>query len=96
MIEEHRAPLGHLARGLVESEELDRLEIAAALGEPRPRARALPQPGPRPEPALRPQQVTTQPASTARRPLRRIAPALAAALAAFAARADRDRSAPIA
>jgi cell division protease FtsH len=54
MIEEHRAQLDRLAGALVASEELDRLEIAAALSESRPRRTARPEPGPRPEPALRP------------------------------------------
>jgi cell division protease FtsH len=84
MVEEHRRQLDRLARGLVESEELDRLEIVAALDDARPPARL----GPQHESALRPRR-TAAPAVTARRSIRRrVAPALAA-LMAFAARAGR-------
>jgi cell division protease FtsH len=97
MIEQHRAQLDRLAGALLEAEELDRLEIAAALGKPRPRVPAPGHSGPRPEPALRSRKPTTRHAARARRPLRRrVAPVLAALLPAWARRADRDRRAPTA
>ena len=78
MIEEHRTQLDRLACALVASEELDRLEIAAALGESRPRRTARPEPGPRPEPALRPHAGSVrQPATSVRPRRRRLAPVLA-------------------
>jgi cell division protease FtsH len=97
MIDEHREQLDRLAHALLASEELDRLEIAAALGEPRPGRRSRPEAGPRPEPALRPRNATAPAATRSRHPLRRrLAPALAAAAAAFGTRDGRDRGAPIA
>jgi cell division protease FtsH len=96
MVEEHRRPLDRLAQALLASEELDRLEIAAVLGEPpRPRP-ALPPAGPRPEPALR--GAAERPAphpATPRRVRRRLAPALAAVRTALGGRADRRGGAPI-
>jgi cell division protease FtsH len=86
-IVEHRALLDRLAGALVASEELDRLEIAAALGEPTPRRHTPPAPGPRPEPALRPERAKTPSPAAPRRP--RLAPVLAA----FTRRADRRASA---
>jgi cell division protease FtsH len=97
MLEEHREQLDRLAGALLASEELDRLEIAAALGEPPPRRPARPPAGPRPEPALRPEgQTAPHPAASRRQFRRRLAPALAAALTAFTARSDRARRAPVA
>jgi Peptidase family M41 len=96
MVEEHRRPLERLARALLASEELDRLEIAAALGEP-PQARpALPPAGPRPEPALRRAGERSAPhPATPRRVRRRLAPALAAVRTVLGGRADRRPGAPI-
>jgi cell division protease FtsH len=97
MIEEHRAQLDRLAGGLVASEELDRLEIAAALGESRPRRAAPPEAGPRPEPALRPQaRSIRQPATSVRPRRRRLAPVLAGIVTLFVGRANRDRRAGVA
>jgi cell division protease FtsH len=95
LIDAHRAQLDRLARTLLASEELDRLEIATALGEPRPQPRVPPEPGPRLEPALRPHKVAPShvPASPRRR-RRRLVPLLAGALASFRVRAARDRRAP--
>ena len=87
LIEEHRAQLERLAAALMASEDLDRLEIAASLGEARPRRLPRPHPGPRPEPALRPPAPTARHGERSRRPLgRRFAPALPTALTAFIAR----------
>jgi len=87
IVEEHRAQHQRLSRSLLEAEELDRLEIAAALGDPRPRALAHPKPAPRQEPALHPGKAAAQHVPGARRPLRRrLAPALAALLTASRAR----------
>jgi hypothetical protein len=95
LIEEHRPELDRLARALITSEDLDRLEIAAALGEPRPGRRARPQPGPRPEPALRREMPAAPHPTAPRRTLRpRLAPVLPDAVVAFIARAGRDRDAP--
>jgi cell division protease FtsH len=95
LVEEHRTQLERLARALIASEDLDRLEIAAALGEARPRQRTRPHPGPRPAPALRQHAPATRRPARQRRPLApRLAPALPAALAAFIGRADRTRRAP--
>ena len=96
MIEEHRTQLDRLACALVASEELDRLEIAAALGESRPRRTARPEPGPRPEPALRPHAGSVrQPATSVRRRRRRLAPVLAGIVTWFVGRAKRDRRAGV-
>ena len=96
MIEEHRAQLDRLAAALVASEELGRLEIAAALGEPRPRRTARPEPGPRPEPALRPHAGSVRPRATSVRPRRRrLAPVVADIVTWFVGRARRDRRAGV-
>ena len=94
LIDAHRAQLDRLARTLLASEELDRLEIATALGEPRPQPPVRPEPGPRPEPALRPHNVAPSHVHASPRRRRRLSPLLSDALAAFRARADRDRGAP--
>ena len=97
MIEEHRAQLARLAGALVASEELDRVEIAAALGAPRPRRAPRPQPEPRPEPAPRPQAGSVrQPITSVRRRRRRLAPVLAGIVTWFVGRAKRDRRAGVA
>jgi cell division protease FtsH len=97
MIEEHRAQLARLAGALVASEELDRVEIAAALGAPLPRRAAHQQPEPRPEPVLRPQAGSVrQPAASVRPRQRRLRPAFAGTVTWFVARAKRDRRAGVA
>jgi Peptidase family M41 len=97
MVERHRARLDRLAGRLIEAEELDRLEIAAALGDARPRVPARRHPGPRAEASLRGGRPTARQAARARRPLRRrIAPALSALLAMSARRIGRDGRAPTA
>jgi cell division protease FtsH len=97
MVERHRALLDRLAGRLIEAEELDRLEIAAALGEARPPVHARRHPGPRREPALRSGRAAARQAAKAKRPLRRrLAPALSALLAMSAGRVGRDRRAPTA
>ena len=90
MIDEDRTQLERSAAALVASEELDRLEIAAAVGEPRPR-RARPEPGPRSEPALRPHAGSVQQLATSVRPGRgRLAPVLADIVTWFVGCAKRD------
>jgi cell division protease FtsH len=93
MLEEHRERLDRLVRALGASEELDRLEIAAALGEPRAPRRTRTEPGARPEPALRPPEATAPHPAATRRALR---PRLAPVLTAFIGRADREPAAPTA
>ncbi len=89
LIEDHRAELDRLAAALLASEELDRLEIAAVLGRPRPVRRVRPAPGPRTHPALVSPEPSPPPA-----PGRALRPRLASALAAFTGRPGRDRDAP--
>jgi cell division protease FtsH len=98
MVEHHREPLDRLARALLASEELDRLEIAAALGEPPQRRPGIRRPpGPRPEPALhRPEERARHPASPRRRVRRSLAPALAVVRTALTGRPERRGGAPIA
>ena len=97
MVEEHRAQLDRLARTLLASEELDRLEIAAALGEPPARPATRPAAGPRPEPALHVPAPTPLRQRAPRRAMRpRLASVLPAAFTAFGGRAGSDRDAPAA
>ena len=94
MIDRHRSQLDRLASALMASGDLDRPEIAAALGEPPPRRHAHPEPGPRAEPALRPAPATAPTRdSRPRARLPRLAP-VPAALSAFTRRFDRNRGAP--
>jgi cell division protease FtsH len=96
MIEDHRVQLDRLAGALLTSEELDRLEIADALGEPPPRPPVRPEAGPRPEPALRrPEPTAPHVVTTRRRARRRLAPALAVVRTALVGRPDRHGGAPI-
>jgi cell division protease FtsH len=92
MIERHRDQLDRLARRLLVSEELDRLEIADALGEALPVRRPSVEGGPRAKPALRGAH------RSARRPAleRARMPRIPAAVTAFLSRADRGRRAPAA
>jgi hypothetical protein len=96
MLEEHRARLDRLTRALIESDDLDRLEIAAALGEPRARRSTGPAPGPRPEPALRREPSPRRPRARERGVRPRLVPLLAEALTAFLGRLPSHRRAPAA
>lgn len=97
MVEEHREQLDRLARALLASEELDRLEIAAALGEPSPRRPVRRHAEPQPVPVLqRADHPVPHPVTPRTRVRRRLRPALAAARTAFAGRPERNERATIA